>query len=349
MLCSLPSGPLDIVGDVHGERRALEALMAAAGYDRAGRHPEGRTLVFVGDLVDRGPDSPGVVDLVRRLVDAGRALAVLGNHELNLLRGRRRAGNDWFWAEGSEADRRFAPFAQVGAARRAELLAFLDRLPLALTRPDLRVVHAAWHGGAVARLAAEDPQEPRGALFDRLEAEVDAVLAAEGLMAQVDAVKVAWRERLGDPDASVPMLDALGRRDEARQMRHPLRVLTSGLERCATRPFYASGRWRFSERVRWWADYEDEACVVVGHYWRQFQPLDRLALGKGDPDLFSGVAPLHWLGRRQKVFCIDYSVGARWQERREGRPGERTRLAALRWPERELVLETGERFATVVR
>ncbi len=80
MLCSLPSGPLDIVGDVHGERRALEALMAAAGYDRAGRHPEGRSLVFVGDLVDRGPDSPGVVDLVRRLVESGRAQAVLGNH-----------------------------------------------------------------------------------------------------------------------------------------------------------------------------------------------------------------------------------------------------------------------------
>lgn len=109
MIQTLPNGPVDIVGDVHGELDALRALMTAAGYDDRGRHPEGRRLVFLGDLVDRGPDSPGVVCLVRGMVEQGRALAILGNHELNLLRGERKAGNDWFWCEHGHHDQRYQP------------------------------------------------------------------------------------------------------------------------------------------------------------------------------------------------------------------------------------------------
>lgn len=97
MIKSLPDGPLDIVGDVHSELVALQALLAEVGYDDRGLHSEGRHLVFLGDLVDRGPDSPRVVPLVRDLVEAGRASVVLGNHELNLLRGEHKAGNDWCW------------------------------------------------------------------------------------------------------------------------------------------------------------------------------------------------------------------------------------------------------------
>ncbi|TFG86728.1 MAG: hypothetical protein E4H19_04725, partial [Chromatiales bacterium] len=55
----LQSGALDIVGDVHGELDALHDLLARLGYDKDGSHPDHRHLVFVGDLGDRGPDSPG--------------------------------------------------------------------------------------------------------------------------------------------------------------------------------------------------------------------------------------------------------------------------------------------------
>ena len=63
----LSSGPVDIIGDVHGELEALNQLLAHLGYDRFGRHPQNRTLVFMGDLIDRGPDSPGVVEKVSSL------------------------------------------------------------------------------------------------------------------------------------------------------------------------------------------------------------------------------------------------------------------------------------------
>ncbi|WP_262371415.1 polynucleotide kinase-phosphatase [Streptomyces sp. WAC01526] len=95
------TGPFDIIGDIHGCRSELETLLGRLGYalvrDALGRpvdavHPEGRTAVFVGDLVDRGPDSPGVLRLVMGMVGAGHALCVPGNHENKLgryLKGRK--------------------------------------------------------------------------------------------------------------------------------------------------------------------------------------------------------------------------------------------------------------------
>ena len=80
-----PAPPYDLVGDVHGCRSELESLLAELGWEGT-RHPEGRTAVFVGDLVDRGPDTPGVLRLVMAMVAAGTALCVQGNHEAKLVR-----------------------------------------------------------------------------------------------------------------------------------------------------------------------------------------------------------------------------------------------------------------------
>ena len=89
------TGPFDIVGDVHGCLPELLSLLGELGYDvardDAGRavdavHPAGRTVIFVGDLVDRGPDSPGVLRLVMGMVAAGTAICVPGNHEQKLAR-----------------------------------------------------------------------------------------------------------------------------------------------------------------------------------------------------------------------------------------------------------------------
>lgn len=88
-------GPFDVIGDVHGCRSELEALLVELGYtltcDEYGRavdalHPKGRRPVFVGDLVDRGPDSPGVLRLVMGMVEHGHGLCVPGNHENKLVR-----------------------------------------------------------------------------------------------------------------------------------------------------------------------------------------------------------------------------------------------------------------------
>ncbi|MEU8705551.1 polynucleotide kinase-phosphatase [Streptomyces sp. NPDC048565] len=85
------TGPFDIIGDIHGCRSELDTLLGKLGYED-GAHPEGRTAVFVGDLVDRGPDSPGVLRRVMSMVESGDALCVPGNHENKLgryLKGRK--------------------------------------------------------------------------------------------------------------------------------------------------------------------------------------------------------------------------------------------------------------------
>ncbi len=88
-------GPFDVIGDIHGCRSELETLLVQLEYellrDTEGRpvdavHPSGRKVVFLGDLVDRGPDTPGVLRLAMGMVGNGHALAVPGNHESKLVR-----------------------------------------------------------------------------------------------------------------------------------------------------------------------------------------------------------------------------------------------------------------------
>jgi protein phosphatase len=87
------TGPFDIVGDVHGCLEETVELLTRLGYqirEDTGHytvtHPERRKAVFVGDLVDRGPNSPGVIRLVRDAVTAGAAFCVAGNHDVKLAR-----------------------------------------------------------------------------------------------------------------------------------------------------------------------------------------------------------------------------------------------------------------------
>ncbi|MBA3824663.1 MAG: polynucleotide kinase-phosphatase [Ktedonobacterales bacterium] len=83
-------GPYDIIGDIHGCYDETVELLAKLGYapDDAAiwRHPTGRRVIFLGDLVDRGPQSIATVDLVRRMVLADAALCVPGNHDMKLVR-----------------------------------------------------------------------------------------------------------------------------------------------------------------------------------------------------------------------------------------------------------------------
>lgn len=87
------TGPFDIIGDVHGCADELEVLLDKLGYtvswngkDVAVTPPEGRRVIFVGDLVDRGPRSPDVLRIAKHMVDAGTGMVVVGNHDDKLKR-----------------------------------------------------------------------------------------------------------------------------------------------------------------------------------------------------------------------------------------------------------------------
>jgi protein phosphatase len=127
------TGPFDVLGDIHGCRAELESLLTELGYligrDDAGRaigarHPDGRRALFVGDLVDRGPDTPGVLRLVMGMVAAGTAFCVSGNHEAKLLRALR--GRDVQVTHGLAES--LAQLAEETAEFRAEVERFIDGL-----------------------------------------------------------------------------------------------------------------------------------------------------------------------------------------------------------------------------
>jgi protein phosphatase len=134
-------GPFDLIGDVHGCATELEELLALLGYEpveqRDGEfpdggpvyaHPAGRTAVFVGDLVDRGPRILDSLRIARNMVDHGSALAVPGNHDMKLVRALR--GRDVRITHG--LDRSLAEFDALPEERkqpaRDDVARFLDGL-----------------------------------------------------------------------------------------------------------------------------------------------------------------------------------------------------------------------------
>jgi protein phosphatase len=156
-------GPFDVIGDVHGCREELETLLVKLGYvihsDEQGRpvdaiHQHGRKAVFVGDLVDRGPDSPGVLRLVMGMVGNGHAHAVPGNHEDKLvkaLRGKK-------VQTGHGLAETLAQLAAEPPEFRTAVEKFCDSLVshIVLDKGRLVVAHAglieAYHGRASARV-----------------------------------------------------------------------------------------------------------------------------------------------------------------------------------------------------
>jgi hypothetical protein len=234
----LVAGPLDIVGDVHGEIDALRSLMSGLGYAADGKHREGRQLVFVGDLTDRGPDSPAVVDLVSSLVDAGRGQCVLGNHDLNILLGHSKLENKWFFGEEFlAADGRPVPQRLADDDIRFRVLQFFTTLPLALARDDVRVVHACWNDEMIERARQANNTTD---FFARCEEQVE----SERGYAELDPVDQGLRQ----------------------QNHSPVKLLTSGPEQRTQSPVDSGGKIRNEKRVVWWPEYSDAAFCVFGHY-----------------------------------------------------------------------------------
>jgi hypothetical protein len=329
----LPEGPLDIVGDVHGEKAALVALLRQLGYDHSGKGASRRHLVFVGDLVDRGPDSPGVVALVRRLVASRRATCLLGNHEFSLVRRQRKAGNGWFFGEvetiGGSIEGRYASRRIHSDQVRQTLIDFFGSLPVALERDDLRIVHAAWHDEsiALARVASRETFLRRA---------LDGPLRDDPRQQRYLALEARLRDYAAGPPEFDDELAAL---QLDKQEASPIAILLNGPERVigSRKPFFVGGQWRYVERSPWWEGYEGPP-VVVGHYWR------RRELGRPTHEV-PDVPPSEFWGRGA-VYCVDYSIGRRFAERARGVvAGFDGHLAALRWPEGEVVFEDGARVA----
>ena len=148
----------DLIGDVHGYADQLRGLLQNLGYEqRAGVYGrKDRTAVFLGDFVDRGPQIAEGLHIARSMVEAGAALAVIGNHELNALA---------FHTPDSDAlgehlrrhtekniRQHAATLHQLSPGDLASYLAWFLTLPLWLELDGLRVVHACWDEASLGRV-----------------------------------------------------------------------------------------------------------------------------------------------------------------------------------------------------
>lgn len=186
------AGPFDIIGDVHGCRDELIELLGRIGYrvelgKRADGRPVGvtaplgRTVVFVGDLVDRGPETPDVLRIVMAMQAAGVALAVIGNHDAKFRRWL--GGADVRVSHGLEQS-----IDQMGREDRdfhESVARFLDGLPIYLRLADDRLVVA--HAGIQAEMiGGTTPAIRRFCIFGDTDGKSD----ANGL-----AIRYNWARR----------------------------------------------------------------------------------------------------------------------------------------------------------
>ncbi|MCK9182097.1 MAG: metallophosphoesterase [Fibrobacteraceae bacterium] len=278
---------IDFIGDVHGHSDRLETLLKRLGYCKESgvyRHPTNKAI-FLGDYIDRGPDVRGAVNIVRHMVEAGSAQALLGNHEFNAL---------CFWQKKKEGgylrdhsiNKILIHVKTLEAYQHAQeefqdVLSWFLTLPLFIEAPEFRAEHACFDEGAV-KILKEKKCLTIGS-FER----VHEICSSSGDLS--DAVNTL----LQGPETELSEKDAF--------------IDSEGIRRTRT-------------RIKWWADPkgktlrelafqpgveippnalspeilsrhfygEKERPVLFGHYWL-----------KGKPELI-----------RSNVCCLDYSVAS---------------------------------------
>ena len=144
----------DLIGDIHGHYAKLVNLLETLGYERREGethgwfHPEGRRVIFLGDYIDRGPKVREVLLEVRAMVEAGDALAIMGNHEYNAILYQMEDGEGDFLRPRIEKNiRQHAATLAAFEGRSGEWeewIAWFKRLPMFLDLGHLRAVHACW-------------------------------------------------------------------------------------------------------------------------------------------------------------------------------------------------------------
>jgi hypothetical protein len=285
----------DIIGDIHGCSKTLEKLLLEIGYslDAEGvyNHPN-RTVIFLGDFIDRGPHQREVIEIVRPMIESGSAKAVMGNHEYNAIT---YATPDeevggYLRAHSEKNKKQHNAFLDAYAGDPAsynDVIEWFKTLPLWLDLGGIRIIHACWDKEIVRKIGAP-------------------VLTEELLHAscnknhwQYDAIETILKGK------EIPLPDGHVFHDKDENARHDIRVRWWDQSASTYLQAYMGPE---SARTQIPDDEiagdhlieysHDEPPVFLGHYWME-----------GDP---KPLAP--------NIACTDYSVA---------KPGGK--LVAYRW------------------
>lgn len=148
----------DLIGDVHGHAEELEALLNKLGYQErngAYRHPE-RTVIFIGDLVDRGPYQKRVVEIARSMTEAGTAQVIMGNHEYNAIAYFTKDADGTFLRprdpKNTKQHQAFLDAYENDRSDWNEVINWFKELPLWLDLPEFRAIHACWDDKLIKKI-----------------------------------------------------------------------------------------------------------------------------------------------------------------------------------------------------
>jgi len=286
-----PAEGYDVIGDVHGCAVALTRLLQKLGYEPVHgvwQHPT-RKVVFVGDVIDRGPAIRKTVNLVRAMVDQGHAYLVLGNHEFNAV-----AYSTLCHQEVTPALQRY--YHHLGRHLRTtledyryhlaewkELIGWLRGLPIFLEFPGFRVVHACW-----------DPQriEQARVIHDG-RVLLDDEFLAQSMLPATEPNRVVERLLKGT-DLKLPDGVTLLGADGVRRNRFRTKFWSRAAQTYGDVVFQPDSLpedlvhqpLSEAERQRLLSYGADEKVLFVGHYWCQ-----------GTPRLI-----------RDNLACLDYSA-----------------------------------------
>lgn len=295
---------IDFIGDIHGHCDELKALLAKLGYvESAGafRYPgNARSVVFLGDYIDRGNQVRETINLVRAMRDAGSAIPLMGNHEFNALSfwQENNPGSPYYlkrYAHGYLRDHSFNKVAihsktvasYIGRREEfEEMLSFLKTLPLYLDTADFRAQHACYDKSCAEKLKSAGVGCFADGPFDELIARANDEDNELGnsLFPAVDSFLKGPEMPLPPDQFFKDSENVIRRRVRLRWWKDPSQAT---LQELSFQPGNDVPEGIVPENIRKRDFYrEDEVPVFFGHYWLM-----------GTPSLV-----------RQNVCCLDYSV-----------------------------------------
>lgn len=301
----------DIIGDIHGHASELRALLANMGYGRHGRgyrHPD-RKAIFVGDFVDRGPAIWEVLEIVRSMVEANDAFAVMGNHEYNAIAFHTPVPNKknaWFRVHSEKNLKQHeATLSQLSPQQLGDAIQWFRSLPVALEIDGVRVVHAAWQATNIAIINHALKSEGKFTTEFLLMAEEDG-----------SELQLAIENVLKGPELTLPAGQFI--RDKSGHQRDKVRIkwYEPGIGRTYRQHHLGNDEVPdvaiHPDDLRGFETYpSDAAPVFVGHYWLTGTPRPLAA----------------------NVACTDYSVA------------KGGKLVAYRWNGESTLSETNFHWA----
>ena len=274
---------LDIIGDVHGYASKLKALLEKMGYilkNDTYIHPEGRRVVYVGDYIDRGLEEFETLKIVKNMVEAGSAEALMGNHEYNAICYATEIDGVYLRKHSERNNLQHKAFLKefpFGTIEYKEMIEWFKTLPLFIEKEHLRFVHASWINEEIEHLRTiltEDNKLKDDIYKNLLDENHKDYKAIEVTLKGVERILpngMEWTDKIGIARNTI-RINWYSKIDDPTYQNMALSMSNHNLPNTKIKDFNSS--------------YRDKELVFFGHYWMT-----------GTPKKTS-----------EQTACLDYSV-----------------------------------------